>query len=107
MVSSTIIEILLGNSIFSDYLESRVVASQEINDKVSPIIIIKGSVDFSNCLPQISYNNQNLKKYEDVFMGIISKEVLVSLPMIPMNIKEGDKIALRYLISLLCSQAEK
>lgn len=106
-VSNTSLEILLGNSIFSECLERKVIASKTKDGKKIPVITREGSINLSGYLPYLWCIEESINEYTDIFNKIVSQNVLKSIPMVPMNINKGDKIGLKYLIHLLCAEVEK
>ncbi|MCW6107825.1 hypothetical protein [Clostridium sporogenes] len=106
-VSNTMLEVLLGNSIFSECLEGEVRGTRIKDNEQKPIITREGNVNLSGYLPYIQCNDQNIREYTDTYNKMVSKEVLTMLPMTPIKIRGGDKIGLKYLLHLLCAELEK
>lgn len=98
---------MIGNPIFSNLLEPKVIATIKKKREGNTIITQIGSVDFKGVLPFIHCNQENESEYLDVHNKIISGKVLSRIPMSPMSLYGGDRVGLKYLVDLLCSELEK
>ncbi|WP_058953064.1 hypothetical protein [Clostridium tyrobutyricum] len=106
-VSKTALEILLGNPIFSAYLQPKIIATVTKNGQDIPAITQVGSIDFSEYLPCFNCSKDKIQEYVNISKKIVSKEVLSRIPMTPMEIYNGDKVAIKYLVHSLCVEIQK
>lgn len=103
-LSSTMMKIMLGDPIYSTCLEPKIIAK---NENGTPVITRMGSIDFRNVLPFLYCNQDKDEDYVDMHNKIISGNVLSKIPMIPMSLRGGDRMAIKYLLDLLCRDLEK
>lgn len=106
-VSKTTLEILVENPIFSARLDKTTLASTIKSEQEVPLINQLGSVDFSRYLPSLSCSKERIKEYIGIKNKIVAKEVLKKIPMTPLDIYDGDKMGIKYLVHSLCSEIQK
>lgn len=103
-LSSTMVEIVFGDPIHSTYLNSEIIAK---NENGTPVITRVGSIDFRRVLPFLSCSQDEEKDYVDMHSKIVSGNVLSRIPMVPMSLRSGDRVGIKYLLDLLCRDLER